>query len=134
MRRFCPILAGLFLSGCGTTFVAPLSDAPNEADLKALNTQIYSNFLSLKMSGTPEVSSLHKNDALGTPAEQAICLRNAGGDNVKYVVFLISQNKIVDFRAAVAMDRCEKQDYRPLPKPEVPKPAKPAKRAPAKPN
>jgi hypothetical protein len=133
MRSISTVLASLFLSGCGTSPIAPLPDVPNAIAWKEINQNIYSTFNSLKISGAPEISPLHRNDALGPLAEWAICLRNHGGNNVKYVVFLISQNKIVDFRLAIDLDRCEEQDYMPLPQP-IQKPAPPVKQNPIRHN
>jgi hypothetical protein len=116
MRFVATIFAILLLSGCGTPFVVSVPTVPNATEWKALHQNIFSTFISLKLDGSPEISPLHKNDSLGTPAESAICLRNSGG-NIKYFVFLISQNKIVDTRLAIQLDRCNEQSYSPLPKP-----------------
>jgi hypothetical protein len=117
MRSIFTVFVSLFLSGCGTTLVASSPVVPNAIEWKELHQNIYSTFINLKMSGSPEISPLHKNDALGTPADSAICLRNSGGNNTKYVVFLISQDKIVDSRLAILLDRCNEQSYAPLLKP-----------------
>jgi hypothetical protein len=111
------VFAGLFLSGCATAVVTSAPVVPNVIEWKAIHQNIYSTFTSMKMSGSPEISPLHKNDALGTPAASAICLRNSGGGDTKYVVFLMSENKIVDSRSAIQLDRCNEQSYSPLPKP-----------------
>jgi hypothetical protein len=116
MRFIATTFAILLLSGCGTPFVASVPTVPNAIEWKALHQNIYSTFISLKLGGSPEISPLHKNDALGTPAESAICLRNSGG-NTEYFVFLIRQNKIIDTRLAIQLDRCNEQSYSPLPKP-----------------
>jgi len=89
---------------------------PNDTESKAIRSSIYTTFASLKLPGSPEISPLHENKALGTPADFAICLRSTGG-NGKYVVFLISQGKVVDYRSAVGLDRCNEQTYAPLRKP-----------------
>ena len=125
MRSIFVGFAGLFLSGCGTTLVASAPVVPDAIEWKAIQQNIYSAFISLKLSGSPEISPLHKNEALGTPAESAICLRNSGGGDTKYVVFLMSQNKIVDTRLAIELDRCNEQSYAPLAKPSAPKSASP---------
>ena len=117
MRSIATIFAMLSLFGCGTAFVASSPTVPNATEWKTILQNIYSNFTNLKMKGFPEISSLHKNDALGTPADSAICLRNSGTDPTKYIVFLIRQNKIVDFRLALELDRCNEQSYTPLVKP-----------------
>ena len=117
MRSIFVVFADLFLSGCGTTLIVSAPVVPNAIEWKAIQQTIHSTFTSLKLSGSPEISSLHKNEALGTPAESAICLRNSGGGDTKYFVFLMSENKIVDSRWAVQMDRCNEQAYSPLPKP-----------------
>jgi hypothetical protein len=116
MRFTATIFTILLLSGCGTPFVASVPTTPNATEWKALHQNIYSTFISLKLGGSPEISPLHRNDALGTPAESAICLRNSDG-NIKYLVFLIRENKIVDSRVAIQLDRCNEQSYSPLPKP-----------------
>ena len=116
MRFIATIFTMLLLSGCGTPFVASVPTVPNATEWTALRQNIYSTFVSLKLDGSPEISPLHKNDALGTPAELAICIRNSGG-NTKHFVFLIRQNKIVDTRLAIQLDRCNGQSYSPLPKP-----------------
>jgi len=130
MRSIWTALVIFFLSGCAPTPGLLPPDIPNAVDWKELNQNIYSTFNSLKMSGTPEISPLHRNDALGTLADWTICLRNSGGNDTKYIAFLISQNKIVDFRSAIALDRCDEQDYMPLSKPSIQKPAPPVKQNP----
>jgi len=117
MRSIVIIVASLFLFGCGTTQFAEVPTVPNATEWKSIRATIYSTFTNLKLDGSPEISPLHKNDALGTPADFAICLRNSGGKTAKYVVFLINQSKIVDYRFAVGLDRCGRQTYTPLPKP-----------------
>jgi hypothetical protein len=117
MRSIFVIFASLFLSGCSQTFIASAPVVPTAIEWKALLKNIYSTFPNLKMPGSPEISPLHENVALGLPADMAICLRNSGGGDTKYVVFLIKQNKIVDYRFAVILDRCEEQSYSPLLKP-----------------
>jgi hypothetical protein len=116
MRFIAAIFTTLLLSGCGASFVASVPILPNAAEWRALHQTIYSTFISLKLGGSPEISPLHKNDALGTPAESAICLRNSDG-NTKYFAFLIRENKVVDNRLAIQLDRCNEQSYSPLPKP-----------------
>ena len=117
MRSIFVVFAGLFLSGCGTALVVSAPVVPNAIEWEAIQQTISSTFSSLKLSGSPEISPLHKNEALGAPAESAICLRNLAGGDTKYFVFLMSENKIVDSRWAVQLDRCSEQSYSPLPKP-----------------
>jgi len=117
MRSILLVFVSLLLSGCGTALVASGPVVPNATEWKALQQNIYSTFTGMKLGGSPEISPLHKNDALGTPADLAICLRNSGGGNTKYIVFLISQSKIVDTRLAIELDRCSAQTYSPLAKP-----------------
>jgi hypothetical protein len=111
MRSFYFVLASLFLSGCGTAVVATAPTIPTATEWKALHQNIYSTFTSLKIPGAPEISPLHTNDALGTPADSAVCLRASDGGKSEYLVFLIRQNKVVDFRSAVKLDRCDEQRY-----------------------
>ena len=95
----------------------PTPAAPNAKEWKEIHQNIQSTFASRKMSGIPEISPLHKNDTLGTPADSAICLRNSAGSGTQYVTFLIFNKKVVDSRLSVQLDRCEEQSYTPLAKP-----------------
>jgi hypothetical protein len=120
MRSIVAVFVSLFMAACGTTEFASAPVVPNAVEWTALQKDIYTTFTNLKLGGTPEISPLHANDALGTPANSAICLRNSGGGDTKYVVFLISRNKVADYRFALELDRCAAQTYSPLPKPKPP--------------
>jgi hypothetical protein len=128
MRSILAIIAGLAVSSCGTTPVAPEQLAPNIYVFKSINGKIYSKFIEMKMPGTVEISSVHNNEALGTPAQWAICLRNDAGKGINYFVFLIDQNEIVDYRGAIQLDRCSEQSYAPLLRSQAPKFVPPTKR------
>jgi hypothetical protein len=128
MRSVLAVIVGLALSGCGTTSIAPPLLVPNTYALKKVNEKIYSTFIEWKIPGTVEISSVHKNEALGTPAQWAICLRNDSWKGINYFVFLIDQSDIVDFRRAIQLDRCSDQSYVPLLKPEAPQFVLPEKR------
>jgi hypothetical protein len=127
MRLILAVIIGLTLSNCGSTPTALQSVEPSAWDLKIINQKIYSSLPQFKISGAAEISPVHRNEALGMPADWAICLRGDTGHGINYFVFLIDHSEIVDSRMEVGLDHCSKQSYAPLPKPEVPKPASPKK-------
>jgi hypothetical protein len=128
IRSILAVIVGLALSNCGSTPVTLPTLEPSAEAQKTLNQKIYSQLAGLKISEPAEISSVHRNEALGTPAEWAICLRNNSGKGINYYVFLIDQNEIVDSRRAIILDRCSEQSYMPLAKPPSPKSIAPAKR------
>jgi hypothetical protein len=128
MRSISAVIVGLALSNCGSTPVVLPNLEPRADALKTLNQKIYSQLAGLKISGPAEVSAVHKNQALGTPAEWAICVRSGSGNDIDYTVFLIDQNEIVETRKEVIFDHCGAQSYAPLAKPPAPKLTSPAKR------
>jgi len=134
MRSIWAALAIFILIECAPTAVASQPYGPNMNEWEEILRYINSNLDSLKMNGAPEISSLHRNEALGTPADSAICLRNSADKNTNYFVFLISENKVVDFRSAIVFDHCEAQRYMPLPKPEIKKSVPPIKPEPVRRN
>ncbi len=120
MRSIWAVIVGLAVSSCGSTPGALPVLVPSANALKAIDINIYATLPKLKISGTTEISPVHKNEALGTIADWAICLRNDTGNGINYFVFLIDLDAIVDYRRAIVLDRCNVQSYVPLPKPLVP--------------
>jgi hypothetical protein len=127
MRSILAVIVGFAVSSCGSIPVAIPPTLPNELAMKTINDQINASPPGLKISGINEISPLHRNDALGTLADWAICLRNDSAKGIKYFVFLIDQNAIVDTRQAIALDRCSEQNYAPLLKSQPPKSDSPKK-------
>jgi hypothetical protein len=117
MRSLFFAFIGVLLCGCGSAVITAASLEPDEKEWKALQQVIYVTATNLKIGSTLEISPLHNNDALGTPADSAICVRGSDDGKSKYVVFLINENKVSDFRLAVKLDRCEEQSYLPFKKP-----------------
>jgi hypothetical protein len=131
-----PVLAisailGLATSGCAgfnRDEAAPQAAVPPPApEGKRLAELATAAFATAKLTGTPEVSSVHATHD-SQWGDWMFCIRGAGpAPSPKYAV-LVGHDAVLEVRTSVLIDGCDRETYHPLPPA-----AKPAKAAAHKP-
>lgn len=79
---------------------------------------IRSAYAGFKLSGNPEVSSVHRVRG-GYLAEWAICVRNADASHRQHYTFYFKDRKISEWRLSAIVEGCEQETFTPLPLPEA---------------
>jgi hypothetical protein len=119
MMRSFPAFAGLLLAGCALgADPAPLAqlDTVNAPNMAALAIKIQNTFKTVKLTGYPRVSPVHKApvSALG---DWVVCLMSSTEGDQPVYALLIQNNDIVDYRLALTIDGCANRSFEPLPSP-----------------
>lgn len=107
------LCAACSFSGIGEPAADP---APDQVDMRAAYTAIRTAYASFKLSGNPEVSSVHRVRG-GYLAEWSICVRNDDAAKRQHYTFYFKNKKIAEWRMSVLVDGCEGETYTPLPPP-----------------
>jgi hypothetical protein len=115
MPVLSPIL--LLLANCslgGQAVAPPQLDTARVPDVAALGAKIQEIFKTGKLTGYPRVSPA-RPAPVNAVADWVICLRSDADNDPRIYALLIQNNEIVDYRLALAIDGCEREQYGPLP-------------------
>jgi hypothetical protein len=132
------VLASLLLGACSlgefslpssSTPAAPLElpvpDPAATPDQQKLFPAIEQLAKTLKLSGAPEMSRLHRAPTIA-PTDWMFCLRGLYNEKPGPYAVFVDKVAIKDYRSAVQIDQCEQDNYEPLSDfaPPPPAPAK----------
>ncbi len=128
MRAYLLLLLAGMLGGCSASDIVENWSASPAPDLSQPNYRrivadsIKTIFPKQNPIGELEISGLRRVDHLRGPA-WLTCLKLNPRSNPQLYAIFIQNNKVVDWRSGIVIDRCHVQSYTPLDAP--PEPAKP---------
>lgn len=117
MRRLLPLLTVACLaSACSFSGIGePAPDPrPDESDMREAYKTIRSAYSGFKLSGNPEISSVHRVRG-GYLAEWAMCVRNDDAGRRQHYTFYFKDRKITEWRLSAIVEGCEQEAFKPLP-------------------
>lgn len=118
--RLLPILfAACLTSACSFSGIGePVADPPpDQNDMREAYRAIRSAYAGFKLSGNPEISSVHRVRG-GYLAEWSICVRNDDAQKRQHYTFYFKNRKISESRLSAIVEGCETETFMPLPPPE----------------
>ena len=123
--RAAVLATALVLSGCSTSDLAQSWTGEPIADLSQPNYRriITDNIRSIfpkEPPGDMEISGLRMVDHLKGPAWMTCLKIDARGNPQLYAIF-IQDNKVIDSRASILMDQCQRESYGPFELSDAPK-------------
>lgn len=110
------MLLTTLLGGCSSILdwlPAEPDPEPTASEMAVLAGKIQPIFANLKLPGGPQVSPVHKTEAVSI-ANWVICLRNDAPGQMQYYAVFVKRADVVETRRAIVMDRCEEQSFTPL--------------------
>ena len=113
------LLLAVMLGGCSASDIVqnwPVSPAPDLSQpnyRRIVADNLKTIFPNLNPIGDLEISDLRLVDHLKGPAWLA-CLKLNARSNPQFYAIFIQDNKIVDWRSGIMIDRCHVQSYAPL--------------------
>jgi hypothetical protein len=128
-RRLLPILlVALLTSACSFSGIGePVADPlPDQSDMREAYKAIRKAYDELKLSGNPEMSSVHRARG-GYLAEWAMCVRNDDASKRQHYTFYFKNRKISEWRLSAIVEGCEQEAFTPLP-PAPPEPSSEGRR------
>ncbi len=113
------------MSGCSTSDFAqnwagePIPDL-SQPNYRRIITENLRSIFPKEPPGHMEISGLRMVDHMKGPAWMTCLKIDARGKPQLYAIF-IQDNKVIDSRASIVMDQCQRESYGPFDLPDAPK-------------
>ena len=129
LRQFIGILALLIAAGCSMATLTGTVDnrpepAPEPDYRRIVSDGVKPNLKDAMAYGPLEISPIRRT-ARTQYGEWMVCVRGRREDHPVYFGVFMKEHKILNWGEAVIVDRCEAEEYEPLPPPEPPPPPPP---------
>jgi hypothetical protein len=119
VARLAAAFAGLWLAGCSLGADLPALPQPQLGDLRVpdiatLADKIQQTFRTVKLAGYPRVSPVHQAP-VSAFGDWLVCLRSDAENDSRIYALVIQNQEIVDYRLALLIDGCDREQFGPLP-------------------
>jgi hypothetical protein len=119
VARLPAAFAGLWLAGCSLGADPPTLPQPQLGDLRVpdiatLADKIQQTFRTVKLAGYPRVSPVHQAP-VSAFGDWLVCLRSDAENDSRIYALVIQNQEIVDYRLALLIDGCDREQFGPLP-------------------